>query len=268
MDFQVSRLTRRGALIGGAAALLGGCSTTSIATKWMEPQFSGPPLRRLLVLGISRQAATRRVFEDTVVALLAEQGIAAVASYPSTGADAPVDRDSVAKAVRATGSDGVLVARLVGREVEMRRDTQLEMVPFRSLEPALRHAWVRVYEVREREVKSSSSRPASLDARIGQENGDSGLGDLIADETAEDPSEQLRDKDMVEGIGTLLKALTPREREVIHAIGETSVYRVSDGALLWTALTDTLDPTDVRSATRGFARTAVAALRKDGVLAP
>jgi len=206
MDFQVSRLTRRGALIGGAAALLGGCSTTSIATKWMEPQFSGPPLRRLLVLGISRQAATRRVFEDTVVALLAEQGIAAVASYPSTGADAPVDRDSVAKAVRATGSDGVLVARLVGREVEMRRDTQLEMVPFRSLEPALRHAWVRVYEV--------------------------------------------------------------REREVIHAIGETSVYRVSDGALLWTALTDTLDPTDVRSATRGFARTAVAALRKDGVLAP
>ncbi|MEY3481544.1 MAG: polymerase sigma factor SigA, partial [Verrucomicrobiota bacterium] len=61
----------------------------------------------------------------------------------------------------------------------------------------------------------SSIRPASLDARIGQENGDTGLGDLIADESAEDPSEQLRDKDMVEGIGTLLKALTPREREIM-----------------------------------------------------
>ena len=58
------------------------------------------------------------------------------------------------------------------------------------------------------------------------------------------------------------------EREVIHAIGETSVCRVSDAALLWTALTDTVDPTNVETATCGFARTAVAALKKDGVLTP
>jgi RNA polymerase primary sigma factor len=65
-------------------------------------------------------------------------------------------------------------------------------------------------------LKSSSIRPASLDARIGQDNGDTGLGDLIADESAEDPSDQLKDKDMREGISTLFKALTPREREIMR----------------------------------------------------
>lgn len=173
--------------------------------KWIEPGFSGPPLRRLLVLGISRQAAVRRVFEDTVVALLVEQGTAATASYAAMTPDAPVERDTVAQAVRVTGADGVLVARLIGREAELRRDGSLEMVPLRTIEPALRHVGARVYEV--------------------------------------------------------------REREVIHAIGETSVYRVSDGALLWTALTDTVDPTNLQTAIRGFARTALTALKKDGVIA-
>lgn len=205
MNPRTHTLTRRAAMIGGATVLASGCaSNTSIATQWKEPGFSGPPLRRLLVLGISRQIATRRVFEDTVVAVLAEQGVAAVASHTAMSQDGPVDRESVARAVRETSTDGVLVARLVGRELETRRDTQLEMVPMRSLGLGLSHAWTRVYEV--------------------------------------------------------------REREVIHAIGETSVYRVSDGALLWTAITDTVDPTNVQTAARGFSRTAVGALKKDGVL--
>ncbi|MFM8887500.1 MAG: sigma-70 family RNA polymerase sigma factor [Chthoniobacterales bacterium] len=65
-------------------------------------------------------------------------------------------------------------------------------------------------------LKSSSIRPASLDARIGQDNGDTGLGDLIADESAEDPSVMLKEKDMREGIGALFKALTAREREIMR----------------------------------------------------
>jgi len=64
-------------------------------------------------------------------------------------------------------------------------------------------------------LRSSAIRPSSLDARIGHENGDTGFGDLIADESAEDPSEVLRDKDMREGISALFKALTPRERDII-----------------------------------------------------
>lgn len=65
-------------------------------------------------------------------------------------------------------------------------------------------------------MKSSAIRPASLDARIGQDNGDTGLGDLIADETAENPADQLKEKDMREGINALFKALTPRERDIIR----------------------------------------------------
>ena len=64
-------------------------------------------------------------------------------------------------------------------------------------------------------LRSSAVRPASLDARIGHENGDTGFGDLIADESAEDPFEMLEGKDMREGITALFKALTPREREIM-----------------------------------------------------
>ena len=64
-------------------------------------------------------------------------------------------------------------------------------------------------------LRSSSIRPASLDAPVGYENGEAGLGDLIADESAENPAAMLRDKDMREGIGSLFKALTPREREIM-----------------------------------------------------
>jgi hypothetical protein len=197
-------LTRRGALVGCLLPLAVGCATTSIATQWKAEAFSGPPLRKLLVLGLTRQAASRRVFEDTYVAALQDSGTPAIASHSLFAQDGPVEREVVVKAVRESGADGVLVARLVGREAETRRDTQLEMVPMRSLHPGLGHAWVRVYEV--------------------------------------------------------------REREVIHAIGETSVYRASDGALVWTAITDSVDPTNLQSATRGFSRTTIGALKKAGVL--
>jgi hypothetical protein len=197
-------LTRRCALAACLVPWASGCATTSIATQWKAEAFAGPPLRKLLVLALTRQAAPRRVFEDTYVAALRDNGTSAIASHTLIAQDGPVEREVVVKAVRDSGADGVLVARLVGREAETRRDTQLEMVPMRSLHPGLGHAWVRVYEV--------------------------------------------------------------REREVIHAIAETSVYRASDGALVWTAITDSVDPTNLQSATRGFSRATIGALKKGGVL--
>ena len=66
-------------------------------------------------------------------------------------------------------------------------------------------------------LKSSSIRPASLDAPVGQDDGETLFGDMISDENAEDPLEELEEKDMRSNLAGLLKVLTPRERDIIKA---------------------------------------------------
>ena len=64
-------------------------------------------------------------------------------------------------------------------------------------------------------LKSSVIRPASLDAPIGRDDGETLFGDMISDENAEDPLEHLEEKDARANLGGLLKVLTPREREIM-----------------------------------------------------
>ncbi len=66
------------------------------------------------------------------------------------------------------------------------------------------------------ELKTPASRPASLDALIGQGNGDTALGEVIPDENAADPFLELREKDLREGLAGLLAVLTPRERTIMR----------------------------------------------------
>lgn len=188
----------------GAAGALGACSTTQIVTSWKDPSFAGPPLKKVMVMGISRQATVRRVFENTFVASLGEAGVAAVASHASLPQDGPPDREAVAQAVREAAVDGIIVSRVIGREREVRRDTQLELVPMRSLHPGLGRAWVRVYE--------------------------------------------------------------PREIEIVRLVAETTVYRASDGLLLWSGMTESLEPSNWETATKGFARSAIEGLKQAAVL--
>ena len=107
-------LSRRCALILGAA-LLGGCAApTVLNTQWANPQFAGkPPMRSVLVMGITKDPTNRRVFEDRMVAQLATRGVRAVPSYrfaPDAGA---VEQVKLEQAVREAGVAGVLLTRVV-----------------------------------------------------------------------------------------------------------------------------------------------------------
>ena len=63
-------------------------------------------------------------------------------------------------------------------------------------------------------LKNVAVRPASLDAKINADD-DTAFGDLVSDESAEDPFAALRDKDLREEVGDLLDVLDPRERKII-----------------------------------------------------
>jgi hypothetical protein len=98
-----------------AALVLAACAApTVLNAQWMNPQFAGkPPLRSIMVLGITKDPTNRRNFEDQMVAQLATRGVKAVPSYrfaPDAGA---VEQVKLEQAVKEAGVSGVLLSRVV-----------------------------------------------------------------------------------------------------------------------------------------------------------
>ena len=106
--------TRRAALILAAAGLAACAAPTVLHTQWVDPKVAGkPPLRSILVLGITKDPSNRRNFEDSMVAQLAARGVKAVPSYelaPDAGA---MEQVSLEQAVKESGVSGVLLTRVV-----------------------------------------------------------------------------------------------------------------------------------------------------------
>ncbi|NGP54106.1 hypothetical protein [Thioalkalivibrio sp. XN8] len=122
-----------------ALAMLAACAApTRVGSTWHATAPAEPPAG-ILVVGVGRDLTNRRTFEDLLAGRLREAGNEAWASSRHTDNAVPLDRESVAAAVTATGAQLVVVARLehqqielteaVGRDsikVERRRDTPLD----------------------------------------------------------------------------------------------------------------------------------------------
>ncbi len=64
-------------------------------------------------------------------------------------------------------------------------------------------------------LKSVSVRPASLDAPIGEEGDSSTFGEIVGDESAVDPYEGLREKNLNLDLNAMVNSLDQREAEII-----------------------------------------------------
>lgn len=64
-------------------------------------------------------------------------------------------------------------------------------------------------------LKSVSTRPTSLDMPVGEDE-DTAFGDLIGDENAPTPYENLKTKSLMTDIKSMVEALDPREAEIIR----------------------------------------------------
>jgi len=102
-----------GVLMLLACLALAACDSTSIKDTWKDPQYSGPPHRNVLVLGVSKSAANRRVFEDGFTRALREAGLSASPSYPLLPDDGEIAHDRIKPAVAQAGVDAVLVTRVL-----------------------------------------------------------------------------------------------------------------------------------------------------------
>jgi hypothetical protein len=98
-----------------AATILGfvmfhvfGCASSSLVDIWHEPSYQAPPLAKILVITVRKDATKRRIWEDAFVAELAKHGVTATTSY-SLFPDAPPDSEQAKTTVQANGFDAVLV---------------------------------------------------------------------------------------------------------------------------------------------------------------
>lgn len=102
-----------GWLAVAACVVLTACSTPQLTSVWRSPDFSGPVPKQILVIGISKSDSHRRIFEDSFARSLRDAGIAAATSYALLPESGPLSRADIRDAVTRTGSDAILVTRLL-----------------------------------------------------------------------------------------------------------------------------------------------------------
>jgi len=48
-------------MLGLALLILSGCVNTSLIDRWRDPSYTGPPLHKVLVVGVQRDDGRRRL---------------------------------------------------------------------------------------------------------------------------------------------------------------------------------------------------------------
>jgi hypothetical protein len=111
-------LTRR-RFIALAASLVAGCSSTRIDAIWRGPATAALPVKGpVLVVGVTRDEALRRLYEDATVAALARRSVPGFASYRSVSG--PLQAESgqqLVAAAREAGAAWVLSSAIVNGQL-------------------------------------------------------------------------------------------------------------------------------------------------------
>jgi hypothetical protein len=107
-------------------ALAAGCQSTTIRSAWFDTNFTGPPMRKIVVAGRVDSTVTSRVFEDAFAERLRAAAVDAVAGHTIRLNDAGLSEAAIAAAVANTGAQGLLLVTLLG--VDTRTQVTTTMV--------------------------------------------------------------------------------------------------------------------------------------------
>ena len=98
--------------------VLTSCSATTMSAVWKDPNYQGGELKKVLVVGVAKDDAIRRLFEDEFTARLKTHGTDAYPSYSLIPSAEMLDEDTVNAKIENLGMDAVLVTRFVNRKKE------------------------------------------------------------------------------------------------------------------------------------------------------
>jgi hypothetical protein len=104
-------------LIGVTAALcllvLASCSLTNLDAVWKDPQYRRGKLKKVMVIGGSKNQVVRRILEDEFTARFQSRGTNAVPSYTIFPSENTLDKETIESKSNALGLDAMLIARVV-----------------------------------------------------------------------------------------------------------------------------------------------------------
>ena len=105
-----------------AAVLIAGCAAAPSpvnTTAWRDPDYKGPPFKKIFVVGLSAQSLTdQRGFENLMVSTLQGAGVVAVPGWQYVPTDRTPDQATMRAAVAQSGADAALLVRLSGFTTE------------------------------------------------------------------------------------------------------------------------------------------------------
>lgn len=96
---------------GLTGILTAGCATTRINSEWKDQAYRVMP-RKILVIGIEKNAQTKRAIEDEFVRQIKLTGTDAVAGYSVIAESEKDNREAATEAIKKEGADAVLITRV------------------------------------------------------------------------------------------------------------------------------------------------------------
>jgi hypothetical protein len=118
------KLLNRSVSVLIASVMLAGltaCTTTTLATRWNDTEYKGPPLEKVLVVGVMKDDIKRRYYEDEFVKKINAGGRHAVTSYSlMPDLKAVDDKEELVAIVKKAGADSILITTLKAIKKEER----------------------------------------------------------------------------------------------------------------------------------------------------
>ena len=126
------------------AAVMGmaSCGSTQLVNQWSNPAYNSPSFKKVMVIGVTKQAAIRRTFEDEFAAQLKAAGVNATPSYLYIPQDDPVGEAVLKQALKEAAADAVIITRLV----RVQQTTEIAPAPAMPVHPLYTAAWNDYYE--------------------------------------------------------------------------------------------------------------------------
>lgn len=120
------------------SVLVSACAipATTLNAQWINPEYAGKKeVRSVMVMSAVRDATSRRLYEDRMVAALTAAGVKAVQSYRLIPDDGQVSEERLRRAVTESGATHAMVTRIVNVT------TQVDVSPGMVMGPAWGPGW-------------------------------------------------------------------------------------------------------------------------------
>jgi len=98
------------------AALTSCAASTQLTSSWADPAETNRNFHKIVVVGVTPNSSTRRLYEDAFVRELQTRGVTGMTSYQTFAGEGQLNKDEAVAKLKDIGADAVIVTRLVDKE--------------------------------------------------------------------------------------------------------------------------------------------------------